>query len=276
MSDVHPYRFETDRPVRLHARLGRGSLTVTAEETTGTTVRVTGRHARDVVVDLRDGVLSVTAPQHRGFVERDVDVDVEVVLPTGSDLDVRTGTADLRATGSYAAGSLRSGSGALSVATLTGPALVETGSGDVHLDRVEDELQVKSGSGDVVVEHAGAAVAVSTGSGDVRLGEVHGDLAVKTGSGDLHVARPLGDVTMTSGSGDVVIDRAAPSTITLRGASTDARVAIPADLPVWTDVTSLTGAVRADTSPRGGPADGRPHLTLRVSTVSGDVHLLDA
>lgn len=276
MSTARPYAFDTASPVRLHARLGRGSLTVTAQDTVGTTVKVTGRHAHDVEVDLQDGVLSVTAPQHRGFVERDVEVDVEVVLRTGSDLDVRTGTADLRAEGSYGAASLRSGSGALVVDTLTGAGLAETGSGDVRLGRVEGELQVKCGSGDVTVEHAAAAVVVSTGSGDVRLGEVHGDLAVKTGSGDLHVARPLGDVTMSSGSGDVVVDRAAPTTITLRGASTDARVAIPAGLPVWTDVTSLSGSVRADTSPRGEPTDDRPHLTLRVSTVSGDVHLLDA
>lgn len=276
MTAVRPYAFDTAAPVRLHARLGRGSLAVTAQDTATTSVTVTGRHARDVVVDLHDGVLSVTVPQHRGFVERDVDVDVEVLLPTSSDLDVRTGTADLRARGTYGAASLRSGSGVLAVDALTGPALVETGSGDVRLDRVGGELQVKSGSGDVVVEHAAAAVAVSTGSGDVRLGEVLGDLAVKTGSGDLHVDRPLGDVTMTSGSGDVVVARAAPTTITLRGASTDAQVAIPTGLPVWTDVTSLTGSVRADTSPRGEPTDGRPHLTLRVSTVSGDVHLLDA
>ncbi|VXB98429.1 DUF4097 family beta strand repeat-containing protein [Nocardioides sp. AX2bis] len=276
MTAARDHAFDTTAPVRLRARLGRGSLTVTAEDTVSTSVRVAGQHAGDVVVDLHDGVLSVTAPQHRGFVERDVEVDVDVVLPTGSDLDVRLGTADLRAAGSYGAGSLRSGSGDLTVDTLTGATLVETGSGDVRLDRVQGELQVKSGSGDVVVEHASAAVAVSTGSGDVRLGEVQGDLAVKTGSGDLHVARHHGDVMMTSGSGDVVVDRAAPCTISLRGASTDVQVAIPTDLPVWTDITSVTGSVRADTSPRGEPTDDRPHLTLRVSTVSGDVHLVDA
>lgn len=276
MTAIRDHAFDTPEPVRLLARLGRGSLTATTEDTAAASVKVTGWHARDVVVDLVDGTLSVTVPQHRGFAERDIEVDVEVVLPTGSDLDVRTGTADLRAEGSYGAASLRSGSGALVVDTLTGAGLVETGSGDVHLARVGGELQVKCGSGDVTVAHAAAAVVVSTGSGDVRLGEVLGDLAVKTGSGDLHVARPLGDVTMTSGSGDVVVDRAAATTITLRGASTDARVAIPVDLPVWTDVTSLSGSVRADTSPRGEPTDDRPHLTLRVSTVSGDVHLLDA
>lgn len=273
---LSPYSFGTDRPVHLQARLGRGSLTVTAADTASTEVRVVGRHAQEVVVEHHDDTVSVVVPQHRGFAERDIAVDVTVVLPTGSDLDLRTGTADLSARGRYGAALLRSGSGTVEVEELTGPAQVETGSGDVHLATVAADVQVKSGSGDVRVDLAQASVSVSTGSGDVLAGFVAGDLAVKTGSGDLHVARPLGDVVMTTGSGDVVVEQAAPTTITVRGASTDARVGIPVDLPAWTDVTSLTGGVHATASRRGQPADGQPHLTLRVATVSGDIHLADA
>lgn len=276
MSDERSHSFETSRPVRLEVRLGRGSLHTSTEDTTTTEVLVSGAHAAEVAVEERDGVVSVVAPHQRGFLERDLQVDVTVVLPAGSELDLRVGSADVRARGRYAGALLRTGSGDLHVDEATGPVHVEAGSGDVRLRAVGDELHVKCGSGDLRVEHAASSVAVSTGSGDVVLGEVLGDLSVKTGSGDLHVAHPHGDVSMTTGSGDVLVDRASASTISLRGASGDTRVAVPPDLAVWTDVTSLSGTVHATTASRGAPADGQPHLTLRVTTVSGDVLLVDA
>ena len=51
------------------------------------------------------------------------------------------------------------------------------------------------------------------------------------------------------------------------------RVGVPAGLPVWTDVSTVTGSVSSDLEGAGQPADGEPFLALRARTVSGDIYL---
>ena len=46
--------------------------------------------------------------------------------------------------------------------------------------------------------------------------------------------------------------------------------------PIWTDLTTLTGAVRSSLLSAGEPAEGQAHLELRVASVSGDIEILGA
>ena len=47
----------------------------------------------------------------------------------------------------------------------------------------------------------------------------------------------------------------------------------PRGLPVWTDISTMTGQVRSDLESAGPPADGAPHLEVLARTMSGDVVL---
>jgi hypothetical protein len=42
---------------------------------------------------------------------------------------------------------------------------------------------------------------------------------------------------------------------------------------VWTDLTTVSGAIRSDLEGVGQPEDGAEHLELRAKTVSGDIVL---
>ena len=271
MTDHH---FETHEPVDLQVETGKGTVSVTCADTTESKVTVEGRDADDVRVELNGRHLDVIAPKNRGgFFGGDSELHVTVEVPTGSDVGVRTGSADVTVEGEAGATAVKSGSGDVRVQTSRGPALVETGSGDIHVDHARSHLRIKSGSGDVRLGRGGGSVTVSTGSGDVEIGQSHSVAVVKTGSGDLRVGESYDDVSLATGSGDFVIDHVHRGRLTAKGASGDVRVAIPAGLPVWTDLTTVSGAIRSSLEGAGQPAEGQDHVELRAKTVSGDIVL---
>lgn len=274
MTTTQNHEFETHRPTRLYVELGRGSLTVTASETTATTVQVRGKEPEEVRVEQQGEQISVVAPRQRaGFFTHESGFDVVVTLPSGSDLAAKTGSADITAEGTIGSCEVKTGSGQVRVDTLTGPSLVESGSGDIEVGTAGAALRVKSGSGDVTVHHAEDVIAASTGSGDVEIGTSHAPAAVKTGSGDFHVVDAHSDVSMATGSGDLVIGTARRGKLTLKGASSDIRIGIPAGTPVWTDISTISGSIRSDLDGAGQPAEGADHIELRAKTVSGDITL---
>lgn len=268
------HHFETHEPVDLFLEIGKGAVEITATETTESRVDITGRDADQVDVRQSGRQISVVAPRMRsGFFGGDARLDVTITVPFNSDLVVRTGSADIRVTGTVGTCQLKTGSGNVSTGDLGGPALVETGSGDVDIAVANAELRVKSGSGQVRVRHAESAVAASTGSGDVEIGTSNGPAAVKTGSGDLRVVDAHQDVSLATGSGDLLVGTAHRGRFTMKGASGDVHIGIPAGLPVWTDISTLSGSIRSNLESAGEPAEGADHVELRAKTVSGDIVL---
>ncbi|MEZ5193022.1 MAG: DUF4097 family beta strand repeat-containing protein [Nocardioides sp.] len=269
------YRFETQGPTSLYVEIGAGEVTVSATDTAETRNEVTGDDADQVQVRQDGARISVVAPQDRvGFLGRSKQVYVEVVLPTGSEVAAKTGSADITVHGEAGPAQLRSGSGDVSVETLGGPALLETGSGDITVRTAQAQLRVKSGSGDVRIYHADDATSVSTGSGDIHIGQSLGPVAAKTGSGDLQVDDAGTDVSLKSGSGDCAIGAARRGRMVVTGASSDVRIGVPSGLPVWTDINTLTGDLHSSLESAGAPEhDDDPYVELRVTTVSGDIQL---
>lgn len=249
-------RFRTPRPVGLYVEIGKGSVTVDAVDTSETYVVVSGRDADSVEVRQDGDQISVVAPRQRtGFFGSDSALTVNVTVPTDSDVSVKTGSADITVDGRVGTGQFKTGSGDISAAVLGG------------------STQVMSGSGDIRVGQAESALNVSTGSGDVQLGVNHGPVSVKTGSGDFAVDEAHEDVTLTSGSGDLWVRTAHRGRLTANSASGDLSIGIPAGIPVWTDIFTLTGEIRSDLVGAGQPADGADHVEVRAKTASGDIHL---
>lgn len=268
--------FPTPTAIELYVENASGSVTVTATDTSETSVRITGREADEVDVRHEGETVSVVPPRRSRGLFGDNKLDMVVVVPASSRLVVKSGTADVTATGLLGAAKVKSGSGDVLLDLLGDTAVVDTGSGDVRITEARAEVRVRSGSGDVLVDRAGATTAISTGSGDVRIGSADGPLAVKTGSGDLEVSEAHGDVTMTTGSGDTVIRAARRGRISSKGASGDVRIGIPHGTPVWTDVKTVTGRLSSSVEGVGQPEPGADHVEVRATTVSGDVALVPA
>lgn len=276
MSDHAEHAFDTPGPIQLFVELGKGALQVRASETTVTRVALQGRDADQVVVEQHGARLTVVAPRQRGLFGGDASLRIEVTVPSGSDVAARTGSADLSLEGDVGCGTLRSGSGDLRAASLAGPSVLETGSGDIHVDDAAGDLRAKSGSGQITLGRTAAAVVVSTGSGDVTIAHASGPTAVKTGSGDLRVSESHTDVSLSTGSGDLAIGAAHRGKVNVKGASGDVRIGIPPGVPVWTDITTVSGEIRSAIGGTGAPAEGQPYVELRAKTISGDVVLAEA
>ena len=270
------HQFETPRPVELFVEIGKGSVDVTATETTETRVEITGRDADQASVRQDGNQISVVGPKRGGLFGGDSRLDVRITLPTDSNAVVRTGSADVAVRGTLGTAQVKSGSGNVHVDTVSGPLLIETGSGDIRIDVAEGALKIKSGSGDIVIGETRAVTSISTGSGDVRMANSHGRTVVKTGSGDLEVGDSTLDVSLTTGSGDLVVARAHRGRVSVKGASGDVRIGIPAGVPVWTDISTVTGAIRSGLTSAGKPEEGADHVEVRARTVSGDVLLVES
>jgi hypothetical protein len=267
--------FDTPEPVQLYVELGSGDLVVNAEEIAETTVDVTGKDADDVVVEQRGAEIVILGKQQRGgFFGGSRDLDVRVTMPSSSRLTTKLGSADVRVTGQLGGAMLRTGSGDMDLQTVHGEVRVESGSGDLAIDEVTGRLEVKTGSGDIRLQRLHGPGQVATGSGDVSIGSADEPVQVRSGSGDLRVREAHDDVSLNTASGDLVVDVIHRGQLTAKNVSGDIRVGIPGGVPVWTDISSVTGSVRSDLEGAGEPADDQDYIELRARTVSGDVHLL--
>jgi DUF4097 and DUF4098 domain-containing protein YvlB len=266
------YRFETHSPVNLIVEISKGTVNVRCTDTAESTVLVEGKNADSVVVEQHGDSITVIEPG-RGRIFGDNALRVEVVVPERSNPAVRTGSADIQVEGLAGHAQLRSGSGDMTVDTVEGHLLVETGSGEIRVDDVRGNLKTKSGSGDVEIGEAGGTTSISTGSGDVTIETAHGNTGVKSGSGDLSISEAHGDVSFSTGSGDVSVDLVDRGRLTVKGASGDVSIGVKAGVPVWTDITTVSGTIRSDLQGAGQPQEGQDHIEVRAKTVSGDIAL---
>jgi hypothetical protein len=259
--------FAITQPINLVARLGHGSLRVTAiDGLTEASVTLTATGSSEVAnrttVELRGSTLVVNSPRAGGVFEvfggrnRDA-LDVEVTIPSGTPLKVASFTADVIVTGRCGRADIAAGAADVTAEFVDGDLRLRYGSGTCHVERVTGSVQTRSGSGTVTFGEVGGALSCGCGSGTLDVGTAHGGVRFRAGSGSVTIGAIYGDVDLASGSGEL-------------------RIGVPAGVSARLDLT--TGSGRVDTSlpisqsaARGGRA-----ITIRARTGSGDVHLFSA
>lgn len=267
--------FPAHGPASVYVEIGSGLVRVDATDIAETAVHVDGDGADDTTVELRgDQVVVIGPPRRVGFLSFGSDLTVTVTLPTGSDLTTRLGSADLVATGRLGGGRLKSGSGQVQAEAFTDDTVIQTGSGDVEVGSAEGHLRVKTGSGSVHVGRVAGPTALVTGSGRISVDTAVDQTVTKTGSGDVRIGQTSTDVSLRSGSGDLDIGSATRGVLKAKTASGSVQVGVPAGIPVWTDITSVSGDLRSNLQGAGQPGPGQDHLEIRATTVSGDVTLI--
>jgi hypothetical protein len=256
--------FQTPGPLSLKVEVPAGLVEVQAMETETTEIGIErAKRLEDYVVRFDD----LPAGGHRLSVEyrgrktgflfaKDVLIDVR--CPSGTSVEVSSGSADLVARGRMEAIAFRAGSG------------------DLSFDDVDGDVSAKSASGDVQGGVVGGDFTMNAASGDVRLAGVGGDVTVKTISGDLAVGPVGGDVTIQTVSGDVELDSLSVGLAAIRSVSGDVRVGVAAGTGVLLDLSATTGDATSDLDMNGGGAASEANLELRVTTVSGDIRVLRA
>ena len=261
--------FQTSGPISLYVEIGAGDLKVDAIETTETEVHVAGRAADDVTVEQRgDQIVVLSPPLRGGLFGTSHDLRVTVTMPLDSDLGAKLGSADVVATGRYGAARIKSGSGDIRLGELTDDSVVETGSGDIEIAGSTGHLRIKAGSGDVSVGRAVSTVVVSA----IRYSS-EDTASIKSGSGSIQVRDAHTDLSAVTGSGDVYVGQIHRGAVKAKAASGDIHIGVPAGVPVWTDISCISGNVRSNLQGAGQPEKGQDYIEIRATTVSGDVNL---
>ena len=283
--------FQTPGPVRAEVRIGAGEVRFEATDTQETTVtleplrdndatRAAIEDARvelrersggyDVVVDVRD--------HGRGFsFGRGAEVRVEVRCPEGTEVESKTGSADIEGRGRFESISIQTGSGDVQFDEVTGNARADAASGDVEVSMVGKEARINTASGDIQLGLVLGASKINSASGDISLREAHGSVDVNSASGDVFVGEAASSVSVNTASGDQRIERAGEGKLSLKSASGDLQVGIPEGASLFVDARSRSGEVRSelpvsDTPPEGGG----PNIELRANTMSGDITVVRA
>ena len=119
-------------------------------------------------------------------------VSYEVVVPTNTRIQARTG------------------SGALLIERVAGSVAATTGSGDVEMTAVGGNVDIRTGSGSIRVENFEAALRARTGRGEIQVeGTPGGVWNLATGSGGIRIDVPdeaAFEIDARTGSGAVLCD----------------------------------------------------------------------
>lgn len=265
--------FHTPGPTSVYVEIGSGRVNAHATDTDETAVTVEGRDADGATVEQQGDQIVVIGPRRSGFLPFGGDLTVTVTMPSESDLSTKLGSADVGVTGRLGAVRVKSGSGDVDLDQVTADAVVQTGSGDVRIDTALGDLRVKSGSGSVQVGRSTASSVITTGSGRISLDSAEAETVAKTGSGDVRIGTATDQVSLSSGSGDLEVAAVDRGVVKAKTASGDVQVGVPGGVPVWTDISSVTGHVSSNLVGAGEPAEGQDYVEIRATTVSGDVLL---
>jgi DUF4097 and DUF4098 domain-containing protein YvlB len=264
---VRTETFQTPGPTALAVRIPAGQISIEAREGDRTEVRlqvVKGdpEAERDATIELHDRGgrfdVVVESPKRRFNFSRE-QYAVEIVVPEGTDVESRTGSADTRGRGRFR------------------HVDVATGSGEIEFDEIQGDLKVKGASGDVTAESVGGEASVATASGDVEIGALAGRGRIRSASGDVEIREAANALSIHTASGDQTIGSAASGELTLRSASGDVHVGIRRGSRVFIDARSASGDMGSDLElADDAPAGDGPLVEVNATTASGDVRIVRA
>lgn len=152
---------------------------------------------------------------------------------------------------------------------------VSTVSGDVVAYGSLDHVKVSSVSGDVRVNDSSMTLDVRTASGDVNTGRVLESLKCKSASGDVDCPSAATKTEIMSASGEVVVSADRPGEVLVRAVSGDVKVRVARGLSVDVNGRTVSGDMGSniDLDASGDAKGNEEALYIKVNTVSGDIRI---
>ena len=274
--------FDTPEPILLTVEMGVGDIRIVASDRTDTIVEVRPSDpakASDVTaadqtrVEHADGRVVIKAPKgwrqwsFRGDGES---IDIQVALPTGSDVRADAGMAALRCTGRLGECRFKTGIGDFRVDE-AGPAKLETGMGDITIERAVDHAEITTRSGAVQVGRIDGTAVIKNSNGDTWIGEAGGDLRVNAANGRIAVDRANATVTAKTANGGIRVGDVARGVVLAQTAYGRVDVGIRAGVAAWLDLDTRCGNVETYLDAAGRPQPGEEAVEVRARSAFGDI-----
>ena len=266
--------FDVSGPVELDIRLASGDITIDASLDGRAEVELTAydEESQALLEEARIELherggrpeLLVDVPKRRGGFSLGMlfsrqGIGCEIRCPAGSDVQVRSKSADVEAQGTI--GSLN----------------VSTASGDVQADHVSGSLSVKSASSDVSIHEVEGSTTIQTASGDIAIDIAHGPASVNTASGDVTIREAYDNVSANTVSGDQEHNAVMRGKVSAQSVSGDVTVAVRQGSRAYLDCSTVSGDTTSELALESSEPDGDgPLVEIRARTVSGDIRITRA
>jgi DUF4097 and DUF4098 domain-containing protein YvlB len=255
--------FDTPGPITARIEVVAGSVRLRADDRHDTVVTVRPRNERSsadvaaaeqTVVTFSAGELLVrsTSRPRLMLFGTGPEIEVDVVLPTGSAVDARTTAGEITCAGRLGAVTLESKHGDLRLDS-AGSLRARTASGNISADTVEGETEA------------------TTSYGNVRLGETNGPARLGTGYGDVIVDRALDSLTGKTKYGRVRIGSAVRGSLVLETAYGEVEAGVREGTAAWLDVHSSAGRIRNLLAESTGPEGADETVEIHARTSYGDI-----
>jgi DUF4097 and DUF4098 domain-containing protein YvlB len=272
--------FDTPQPITVSIELGVGDVRIDASDRSDTTVDVRpsdpGKRgdvaaAEQTRVEYANGNLLVKGPTGwRQWVSSKSDsVDVEITLPSRSDVRVEAGVASVRSSGVL--GEVRCKVvGDVSLASV-GSVDLKNGAGDVAIDRAAGKLTVSTGSGAIRIGRVDGPAVVRNANGHTEIGEVSGEVRVRAANGDISIDVARQSVMAKTANGNVRLGEVGARAAVAQSAFGDLDVGVRDGVAAWLDLHTKFGRVRNDLDTSATPDPDQDTVEVHASTSYGDI-----
>ncbi len=230
-----------------------------------------------------DGVLlKAEGPNHHGAGR--LWVNLELVIPKNSSVDVSTGGGNIDASQIDGHVYLATSGGNITAGDIGGPAHLDTGGGNIVARNVAGELLANTGGGHITIGSVAGNATLHTSGGHIRVASVQGTAHFETGGGNITLEHSGAELTAETGGGEIEVGEAAGlvRARTSGGGIRVVRMFGPTDLETSGGsiyLTQVDSAVKASTSDGGitawfvAPPKGSGNCQLESNSGDIVVHL---
>jgi Putative adhesin len=274
--------FETPNPILVTLEIGVGHVRITASERSDTVVEVRPSDpakksdvaaAEQTRVEFSDGRLLVKAPKGwRRYTSRGggESIDVEIDLPSGSQIRGDAGIAALHCSGPLGECHYNTGVGDIEVAQ-AGPAHCNTGVGDIAIARASGHAQITTGSGTVRIGSVDGTAVIKGANGDTWIGDVTRDLRVIAANGSISVEHSHATVVAKTANGDVRLGDVEGGPVGAQTSLGKVDIGIREGVAAWLDLNTKFGKVYNELDVTVRPQPGEPSVEVRARSAFGDI-----
>jgi len=280
--------FDTPEPITATVELGVGHLRILASDRSDTIVEVRPSDpskksdvtaARQTRVEYANGRLLIKAPKgwkQFTFLGGGESVDVQIDLPSGSQVRAVAGVAAFGSTGRLGECHVKIGVGEIQLDEVDGPVELKTGAGGITLGRASGHADVTTGTGAVRIESIDGTAVVKNANGDTWIGKVTGDLRLNGANGTLIVDEAQASVVAKTANGDVRLGEVVRGSIVAETACGKIDLGVRDGVAAWLDLDTLFGTVQSERDASAGPEARDAALEVRARTSVGDINVRHA
>ena len=156
--------------------------------------------------------------------------ELDVTLPAGTEVVIRTENGDVVASGLAGDVSLDTSNGRVETSGITGPLVAHSSNGDIDVTDSGADVEVTTSNGEISVVGVDGTVTADTSNGRITIDSVTGDASATTSNGSVEVSAFGGDVYGKTSNGEItVIGDREPVALTMSTSNGDEIVEGPTD-----------------------------------------------